>query len=217
MALDVLPLLIAAAVVGIIHMSAPDHWMTICILGRTSKWSKGKLFGVSLATGLGHVVLSIALGLGIVAVGLVFSRLISFYFSLGIGAIMLVIGLFIGIKSLFKKNIPTINQEIEREENKIVNKRRGFRGVGYFAVLGAALSPDLSITPVFIASIPAGIFFALYLSLVFALASILCLVVLVQAGTMGLAKTFERIPEKYNDSIIGFVIAAIGIYIILAG
>jgi hypothetical protein len=39
--------------------------------------------------------------------------------------------------------------------------------------------------------------------------------VLVQVGISGLAKTFEHVPEKYNDAIVGFVIAAIGIYIIV--
>jgi cadmium resistance protein CadD (predicted permease) len=48
-------------------------------------------------------------------------------------------------------------------------------------------------------------------------ASILSLVTLVQLGTKGLAKTFEHIPEKYNDSLVGFVILALGIYIIVAG
>ncbi|MGD0996477.1 MAG: hypothetical protein ABR909_13270 [Candidatus Bathyarchaeia archaeon] len=38
---------------------------------------------------------------------------------------------------------------------------------------------------------------------------------LVQVGISGLAKTFEHVPEKYNDAIVGFVIAAIGIYIIV--
>jgi hypothetical protein len=47
--------------------------------------------------------------------------------------------------------------------------------------------------------------------------SILTQLVLVQIGVKGLAKTFEHVPEKYNDSIVGFIIAAIGIYIILAG
>jgi hypothetical protein len=47
--------------------------------------------------------------------------------------------------------------------------------------------------------------------------SILTQLVLVQVGIRGLAKTFEHVPEKYNDFIVGFVIAAIGIYIIFAG
>ncbi|SMH70471.1 hypothetical protein [Candidatus Nitrosotalea okcheonensis] len=39
---------------------------------------------------------------------------------------------------------------------------------------------------------------------------------LVQLGTVGFTKTLTKIPEKYNDSIVGFVIAAIGIYILVS-
>ena len=59
--------------------------------------------------------------------------------------------------------------------------------------------------------------FALYLLVIFVVTSILTQLVLVQVGIRGLAKTFEHVPEKYNDAIVGFVIAAIGIYIIFAG
>lgn len=32
-----------------------------------------------------------------------------------------------------------------------------------------------------------------------------------------MAKAFERIPPKYNDALVGFVVAAVGIYILLSG
>jgi putative Mn2+ efflux pump MntP len=83
-------------------------------------------------------------------------------------------------------------------------------------VLGAALSPDPSIIPIYLSAISAGLYFALELSAVFAAASILTLLLLVQLGTVGLTKTLEKIPEKYNDSIVGFVIAAIGVYVLVA-
>jgi hypothetical protein len=86
-------------------------------------------------------------------------------------------------------------------------------GISYFAVLGAALSPDLSITPVFLAGVPAGLLFGAYLFVVFIAASVLCQLVLVQVGARGLAKTLAHVPEKYNDAIVGFVISAIGVYI----
>ncbi|MDE1866879.1 MAG: hypothetical protein KGI08_04105 [Thaumarchaeota archaeon] len=54
------------------------------------------------------------------------------------------------------------------------------------------------------------------LSAVFAIASFLTLLLLVKLGTVGLAKTFEKIPEKYNDSLVGFVIAVIGVYVLIA-
>src|SRR5579864_2188670 len=209
--ISLLPYVIGAAVVGILHMSAPDHWVTICMLGRSAKWTRTKLFGTSLAAAIGHVVLSVALGLGVVAVGLVFSNLISFYLDTGIAIIMITVGLFVATRSLARKN------EHHHEHDHDDNHDKINRGVGYFAVLGAALSPDLSITPIYLSAIKAGFYFAIELSVVFAAASILTLLLLVQLGTVGLAKTFEKIPEKYNDSMVGFVIAAIGIYILVAG
>lgn len=214
---DLTPLLFGVALVGILHMSAPDHWVTLCFLSKASGWSNKRLLSISITTAMGHSILSASLGLGIVAVGLLFSMLISFYLSFGVGVIMLVIGLFIGIRALLSKEKREVTPEeklLERAKNK--NAAR-LKGISYFAILGAALSPDLSITPIFFASVPIGLLFAVYLFIIFVVASVLSQLVLVQVGAKGLAKTFEKIPEKYNDSIVGFIIAAIGIYILLAG
>ena len=213
---DLVPLMIGAALVGVLHMSAPDHWVTLCILSRTSGWNGRKLFNVSLVTAIGHSVLSAALGFGIAVAGLLFSRLISSYISYVVGFVMLIVGFFIGVRALIsrkKEEVTPGEKLLEKEKNNATK----LNGIGYFAVLGAALSPDLSITPIFLASITVGLLFAVYLLIIFVVTSILSQLVLVQVGIKGLAKTFEHIPEKYNDSIVGFVIAAIGIYIIIAG
>lgn len=72
-------LLIGAALVGGLHMSAPDHWVTLCLLGQSSKWSRRKLFNISLITAVGSALFSAGLGLAIVALGVVFSSLVTFY------------------------------------------------------------------------------------------------------------------------------------------
>src|SRR5208283_4084388 len=205
-----------AALVGVLHMSAPDHWVTLCILSRESGWNNKKLFGISFVTASGHAALSATLGFGIAVAGLLFSRLISSYISYAVGFVMLAVGLFIGIRALVskKKEEVTPGEKLLEKEKKNASR---LNGIGYFAVLGAALSPDLSITPIFLASITVGLLFAFYLLIIFVVTSILSQMILVQVGAKGLAKTFEHVPEKYNDSIVGFVIAAIGIYIIIAG
>jgi len=213
---DLTPLLIGAALVGVLHMAAPDHWVTLCILSRESGWNSKKLFGVSFATASGHAAVSAALGFGIAIVGLLFSRLISSYISYAVGLVMLGVGLFIGVRALVskKKEEVTPGEKLLEKEKKNASK---LNGIGYFAVLGAALSPDLSIAPIFLASITVGVMFAVDLLIIFVVTSILAQLVLVQVGAKGLAKTFEHVPEKYNDSVVGFIIAVIGIYIILAG
>ncbi len=195
-------------------MSAPDHWVTLCVLGKNSKWSRARVFGVSLATAFGHIGLSVLLGLGVVLVGLEFSSLVSFYLNAGIGLVMVAFGAFVGVRPFVKRSGQVLEGKDGLKESEYMNLSRS---VGYFAILGAALSPDISITPVFLAAIPSGLYSALLLSLIFALASLLTLVLLVQIGTAGLAKAFERIPEKYNNSLVGIVIAIIGAYLLISG
>jgi cadmium resistance protein CadD (predicted permease) len=205
---------IGAALVGILHMSAPDHWLTLCVLARNKKWAPKKLFGISFVTAIGHVALSVAMGLIVVVVGLVFSHLISYYLDTGIGLVMVGAGLVIGIIPLVRKSAPH-NHDHEHEHNEEKKFGKLTSKVGYFAILGAALSPDPSIIPIYLSAISAGFYFALELSVVFAVASITTLLLLVQLGTVGLAKTLAKIPEKYNDSMVGFVIMAIGIYVLV--
>ena len=207
--------IIGAALVGILHMSAPDHWLTLCVLARNKKWTPKKLFGISFMTAIGHVGLSVIMGLVMVIIGLVFSHLISYYLDTGIGIVMVVGGLVVGIIPLVRKNPHNHdhNHEHDHDEGKKYGKLTS--KIGYFAVLGAALSPDPSIIPIYLSAISAGFYFALELSVVFAAASILTLLLLVQLGTRGLVKTLARIPEKYNDSMVGFVIMAIGIYVLV--
>jgi nickel/cobalt transporter (NicO) family protein len=202
---------IGAALVGILHMSAPDHWLTLCVLARNKKWAPKKLFGVSFMTAIGHVALSIAMGLVVVVIGLVFSHLISYYLDTGIGLVMVSAGLVVGVIPLVRKSTPHHEHEHngEKKFGKLTSK------VGYFAILGAALSPDPSIIPIYLSAISAGFYFALELSVVFAIASISTLLLLVQLGTVGLAKSLAKIPEKYNDSMVGFVIMTIGIYVLV--
>ncbi|MGD1055603.1 MAG: hypothetical protein ABR867_05945, partial [Nitrososphaerales archaeon] len=148
------PLLLGALLVGALHMSAPDHWVTLCLLGKVAKWTRGKLLLVSLATGLGHVLLSIALGLAIVGVGVLFTKSLSAQITLGTGVLMLVGGLVYASRELLSKRTEDYRQEAQSEYLKAGGGTG--RKVGYFAVLGAALSPDLSILPIFVLAVPAG-------------------------------------------------------------
>ncbi len=217
--------IIGAAIVGILHMSAPDHWLTLCVLARNKKWAPKKLFGISFMTALGHVGLSIAMGLVVVVVGLVFSHLISYYLDTAIGIAMIGGGLVVGIIPLVRTthhHDHTHDHEHDHTHEHVHDHGHDKEKygkltskIGYFAVMGAALSPDPSIIPIYFSAISAGFYFAMELSIIFAIASIVTLLLLVQLGTMGLAKTLARIPEKYNDSMVGFVIMAIGIYVLV--
>jgi len=208
------PLLVAAATVGIIHMSAPDHWATLIVLGRVSSWSRSRLMEVGAITAAGHAAFSILLGFAVVGLGLIFSQEISLYVTEGIGLVMLVGGLLFGLNELRsakdKEHEKGTHKKLKRDETRGKN-------FGYFAVLGAALSPDLSILPIFLLAIPLGLGFAFDAAVVFAVASVSSLLLLLLLGTAGLARAFEKVPERYSDSLVGFVIAVVGAYTLVVG
>ncbi len=206
----VAPLLFAAALVGTLHMSAPDHWATLVILGRNQRWAGTKLLRMAIFTGLGHILLTFALALAIVTLGLIFSKLISFYFAIAVGIAMVGGGLYIGSKALFLKSKRLTRKSPTEDLGRTLKE-----GFSYFAVLGAALSPDLSIMPIFLYAVTIGTAVVLDTAVIFAVTSLLTIVLLTFIGSMGLAMTLERIPSKYSKALTGFVIAAVGFYILI--
>jgi nickel/cobalt exporter len=209
------PLLLGALLVGAFHMSAPDHWVTLCLLGKVAKWTRGRLLLMSLVTGLGHVLLSVALGFAIVGVGVLFSESLSTEIAFGTGVLMVVGGLIYGARELLSNRTEDYEKEAENEYLRAGGNKG--KKVGYFAVLGAALSPDLSILPIFILAVPVGFSLAVDTAVVFGSASVLSLLIFVILGSWGFDRIFEKIPPKYNTAPVGFVVAAVGAYIVLFG
>ena len=56
-------LAIAAITIGSLHSLAPDHWVPIAAVARARGWSRGPAARVAFICGLGHVTVSVLLGL----------------------------------------------------------------------------------------------------------------------------------------------------------
>jgi len=204
---------IAAAAVGIIHMSAPDHWATLVVLGNGAKWTRRRLIGVSLVASMGHVSFSVFLGLVIVEAAIFFSNFVSYYFTKAIGLIMLASGLYAAVRAVRAR-------EEDRSDGAKLSwgpDAKLMKSAGYFAILGAALSPDLGILPVFLVAVPLGLSKMLETLLIFAISSILTAVLFVTTFSATFTKALDRLPSKYNDALVGFVIAALGVYVLIVG
>ena len=63
-------LLLAAAGVGIAHSVLPDHWVPLALIARTNRWSLGRTAKVSFLASLGHVAVSLILGVLLAVAGL---------------------------------------------------------------------------------------------------------------------------------------------------
>lgn len=65
-----LALVAAAASIGSFHTLAPDHWMPFAALARAERWTAARTAVITAFCGLGHVTVSVALGLLSVFFGL---------------------------------------------------------------------------------------------------------------------------------------------------
>ena len=63
-------LLLAAAGVGIAHSILPDHWVPLAVIARTNRWSLGRTAKVSFLASIGHVTVSLILGVLLAMAGL---------------------------------------------------------------------------------------------------------------------------------------------------
>jgi len=164
-------------------------------------------------TAIGHVGISLMLGFAIVVLGVFLSKTVSMLVTEATGIVMLGAGGAYGIKTLLSREHKDYAREAENEKKRISVGR----DVRYFAVLGGALSPDLSILPILLLSVSVGTGVVAEAATVFSVASVLSLLLLVTLGSMGFSKVFEKVPPKYNNALVGFVIAAVGAFILLAG
>ena len=196
-----------------IHMSAPDHWATLVALGNGAKWTRRRLIGVSLVTSTGHVSFSVFLGLAMVEVTSLFSKFVSHYFTEAIGLIMLVSGLYVALRAFRAKE----ENRSDRAKPSYGSDPKLMKTAGYYAILGAALSPDLSILPVFLVAVPLGLSTMIHTVMIFAISSILTAVLFVVVFSTMFTKAVEKIPSKYNDALVGLVIAAVGVYVLILG
>lgn len=209
-------ILVAAAAVGAIHMAAPDHWMTITMLGKGAGWNRRRIVLLSAMAGAGHSGISVALGFLVVAFGLIFSKYISGFITTAIGTAMIIIGMYVVASSVMHRHSHGDDESaIQAKFGERIENSGRMKTASYFAVLGAALSPDLTILPVFLLAIQTGWALTFDTALVFSVASILTITAVVIVTYEGITRMFERLKPEYNDAIVGLVILAVGIYVIL--
>jgi hypothetical protein len=63
-------LLAAAVSLAVIHCFCPDHWAPFPILAQLRGWSKRKLVLITSLSALGHVVLSVLVGIAALYLGM---------------------------------------------------------------------------------------------------------------------------------------------------
>lgn len=85
-------LILGAATVAFLHSFAPDHWVPLVAIARGSSWSMKRLGFIAALAGICHVVVSTALALGAVWLGMQMESLSGINALRGDAAVWVLIG-----------------------------------------------------------------------------------------------------------------------------
>jgi hypothetical protein len=201
------PALIAAAAgVGFGHAIMPDHWVPLAVLGRTRRYRMARVARLSGLAGVAHVLVSLALGGLIIAVGLQFRSTVERAQNLIVGGALLVTGLaFLGLELSGREH----SHEHDHHGQGHGHKRLG-RAARIMVPFGAAASPDLTILPVFLAATTAGVRTAVGSLIAFAAVTICTIVGLTLVAAFGGYRVRGRWLERWANSITAGVLIVIG-------
>lgn len=186
-------------VVAFLHAALPTHWLPFVLVGRAQKWSTGRTLGVTLLAGLGHVSLTIVLGLAVVAAGLVAEPHLGHAFHWIIGGVMAAIGVFYLLRG--------------RHRHATLDGARPFasdRAAITALVVLLTLSPCEAFLPYYLAGMEHGVAGFLTLSAVLLIATSAGMLLFTGLSLAGFNRLGLARLEQYEEIILGVALIVIG-------
>jgi ABC-type nickel/cobalt efflux system permease component RcnA len=232
--------LAAAAGVGFGHAILPDHWVPLAVVGRTRRYPLARVARLSGMAGVAHVLVSIALGGVIIAVGLQFRSTVQSAQDTIIGCVLILTGLAFAILELTGRghhhghdhshphdhghhhgHTDPHDHDHEHEhpyllsapevDERIAAEESRLHGLAAVMVpFGAAASPDLTILPVFLAAATAGVTTAISSLVVFAVVTIGTIVGLTLLACFGGYQIRGQWLERWGNVFTALVLITIG-------
>ena len=187
--------------VAFLHAALPTHWLPFVLVGRAQKWSTSRTLGVTLLAGLGHVGLTIALGLGLVVAGLALEPKLGGLFHWVVGGLMAAVGLFYIARGRHSHALP------EASRRSYASDRAAIMAL----VTLLTLSPCEAFLPYYLAGMQHGWQAFLVLSAVLMAATAAGMLIFTSLSLAGFKRLGLQWVERYEETILGAALIAVGV------
>lgn len=187
--------------VAFLHAALPTHWLPFVLVGRAQKWSTGRTLGVTLLAGLGHVALTIALGLALVMAGMALQPALGGLFHLVVGGLMVVIGLYYLVRGRHNHALP------DAGKRKYASDRAAI--VALVTLL--TLSPCEAFLPYYLAGMEHGWQAFVLLSGVLMAATAAGMLIFTSLSLAGFKRLGLHWVERYEETILGGALIVVGL------
>jgi len=229
--------LVGAAIgIGAVHTCAPDHWLPFAALGRAEGWSGRRTAAITAACGLGHVTVSVLLGL----IALVFGREILEAFGQRMESVsgLLLIGFGVayaawGLRSALADRMhqhahahahPHVHVHLFAGAGHMphaclrspANALRG-RLTAWTLFLLFSADPCVAVIPLMFAAAPLGWRSTLAVVGAYETATIATMVLLAVPARAAAATIRGAWADRYGDALAGGVVALVGLAVLSLG
>ena len=185
--------------VAFLHAALPTHWLPFVLVGRARKWPTGKILGVTLLAGLGHVALTVGLGVLVVAAGLAIQPRLGGFFHWGVGALMAGFGLFYLVRGRHA-------HAQDAPQRRYGSDRAAITAL----VVLLTLSPCEAFLPYYLAGMEHGVVGFAALSAVLLAATAGGMLLFTGLSLAGFTRLRLERLERYESTILGVALVVIG-------
>jgi hypothetical protein len=221
--------------VAFFHAAIPTHWLPFVLVARARSWSRAKTLAVAAFAGVGHVVLTTLLGLGIAWFGFQLDERLGRAFPFIAGGTLIAIGLYYGWRQWHGGGIchhivagghhhateecgheqAESHWEHELNDSELVSDRRGDWAAisGLFVML--TLSPCEGFLPVYLSAVQFGWPGFFTLSAILAVATLAGMLVFTWLTLVGLEKFELKNFERWEAGLLGALFCALGLLLIV--
>jgi hypothetical protein len=211
-------LMVGAAAVGSLHTMAPDHWVPFAVLGKARGWNNWKTARLTFFCAFGHVTVSALLGIFALMLGQGaverFGTSLHAHASLlliGFGTAYLVYGLWRTFRGKIMHHVDHLQGRSHDHgdgQGHHHHHRAGLTEWGLFLLYCA--DPCVALIPMIMAASVGGWPAVFGLIAVYEVATILTMVVVVQAATAGVTRLHLPWLDRYSHVVAGALILILG-------
>lgn len=225
-----------AAATAAFHTLIPDHWLPFVLVGRARGWGARTTLLVSGLSAMVHTALSVALGLGALAIGHAAARALGEHLERGSGVLLVVFGAAYALWAWrkgghFHPGGALLHARDERThcdghegpesvehlhyhaDDAWIGREAGKGAIPLAMIVG--LNPCVLVLPIMVATANRGAGALALVTLAYSITTIALMVGLSVAGVVGTRRIPVPPVARHMETASGLLIAAVGIVVLL--
>ena len=193
-----------------LHAALPTHWLPFVLVGRAQGWRTSRTLGTVVLAGLAHIGSTAVIGSLIVAAGLALDQWVEGLLPHLSAVLLFLFGAFYLSRAMLKRTATASGPALEAPEPRVAD-RTAF--LGLIALM--ALSPGEVLLPIYLSSATEGLGVLAALTAVFAMGTVLGMVVFTALAGAGASILRLERWARYEGAVLGLALIGLGLLVAL--